>query len=116
MQVVDQIRDILEKLALLFPILVAVGGGWTWLPKVRKLANDVVIPVMNAIITFLVVFAGPVQAGLFDSVLGRTLSTGAGIVLSMVYSASVSLVYDKFVKPALPKTPYRVEQERKAAQ
>jgi hypothetical protein len=98
--------DIIEKLTLLLPILLVVGAGWKFLPKVRNVANEVVIPVLNALITFFTVFVGPAQAGLFGDI-GKGLSTVAAGAASMAFSVLVSLIHDKYIKPLTPPSPYR---------
>ena len=97
---------IIEKLTLLVPLLLAVGAGWKYLPKVRNIANEVVIPILNALIAFVVAFAAPVNAGIFGDI-GAALSTPAQIFVSVVAAALAGVIHDKLLKPWLPQSPYR---------
>ena len=104
----DQIVNVIEKLTMLLPVLLLVGAGWKFLPKLRNIANEVVIPVLNAVITFLVAFAGPVEAGLFGDI-GKGLSTAAAAACSLGFAAFVAVIHDKYIKPLTPPSPYRAK-------
>lgn len=111
---VDTIVGLLEKLSALAPILLLLGAGWKFLPVVKGWINEIVIPVGNALILFFTAFAPPAQAGIFSGV-GIELSGLARAMGALLASAAISLLHDKFIKPATPPSPYRLEQLKKAA-
>src|SRR5689334_3951682 len=100
------ITEILNKLALVVPILLAVGAGWKYLPMVRNLTNQV-IPILNALVAFLVAFGGGTSvahAGIFGSI-GAALNLPAQIMGSVLLSYLTSLIHDKFLKGITPASP-----------
>lgn len=101
--------EILNKLALLVPILLAVGAGWKYLPVVKKAINEGVIPILNALVAFFVGFGGGTavaHAGIFGDI-GRAMSVPAQAMASILISYLTSLLHDKLMKPLTPPSPYR---------
>ena len=102
----DTAVDIINKLALLVPILLAVGAGWKYLPVVRNWTNEV-IPLLNAVVAFLVAFAGgtgTAHAGFFGD-LGKELSIPGQMFLAVLASYITSKIHDKFILGLTPHSP-----------
>ena len=100
--------DLIEKLTLLVPILLAVGAGWKYLPVVKNWTNSV-IPLLNALVGFMVAFAAPAKAGLLGDI-GHALSVPAQIFLSLTAAAIAGVIHDKYLEPLgkavnFPKSP-----------
>ena len=100
--------DLIEKLTLLVPVLLAVGAAWKYLPVVRNWTNSV-IPLLNALVGFLVAFAAPAKASIFGD-LGHALSVPAQIFLSLTAAAVAGVIHDKYLEPLgkaikFPKSP-----------
>jgi len=102
----DTVAAILNKLALVVPILLAVGAGWKYLPVVRNLTNQV-IPILNALVAFFLAFGGGTQvahASIFGDI-AKALSLPAQIMGSVLLSYLTSLIHDKFLKGITPDSP-----------
>lgn len=102
----NTVAEILNKLALVVPILLAVGAGWKYLPVVRKWTNEV-IPVLNSLVAFLVAFGGgtaTAHASIFGDI-GKALSLPAQLMGSVLLSYLTSLIHDKFLKGITPESP-----------
>ena len=106
--------DLIEKLTILAPFLLAFGAGWKYLPKIRQTINEGVIPLLNALITFFVALGGGAtvaNAGIFGD-LGHALSVPFAAFVAVTWSYVVSKVHDKFIKPLTPPSPYRLSMEK----
>jgi hypothetical protein len=102
----DVLIQVLNGLAMTMPVLLAVGAGWKYLPVLRNYTNSV-IPLLNAVVAFLVAFGGgvtPAHAGLLGDV-GKALSLPAQMVASVLLSWVTSSIYDRFLKGVTPPTP-----------
>lgn len=117
---VNAVVEIIRKLAMLAPFLMAFSAGWKYLPVVRNTMNEGVIPIMNALLTFFIALGGgqaaaPVVGMLFPSVahagiLGdvkHALDPAIGAFISVAFSLFLAKVHDKFIKPLTPPSPYR---------
>ena len=104
----DPIIDVIKKLTLLVPVLLALGAGWKYLPVLRKTTNEVVLPILNALVTFFVAFAPPAHAGIVGAV-GKQLGFAAEVALSLGFAAFVGVLHDKYLKPWLPPSPYTAQ-------
>jgi hypothetical protein len=103
----DQVIQILNGLALIVPVLLAVGVGWKYLPVVKHFVNEGVIPILNALVTFFLAFGGgatAAHAGFFGD-LGHILSVPGQMVASVLISYLTSRLHDKFLKPITPQSP-----------
>lgn len=112
METVNAINDILTKLAMLAPVLMAVGAGWKYLPVIKKTINEGIIPILNALLTFFIAFGGGTtvaQAGILGDA-GKFLSVPASAFLSILFSYTLSAIHDKFIKPLTPPSPYTILQ------
>lgn len=117
---VNAVVEIIKKLTLAAPFLMAFSAGWKYLPVIRNTMNEGVIPVMNALLTFFVVLGGgqqvaaPVVGLLFPSVahagilgdIKHALDPAIGAFVSVTFSLLLAKVADKFVKPFTPASPY----------
>lgn len=101
----DLFNEIVNKLALIIPVFLAVGAGWKYLPVVKNIVNEVVIPVINSILGLLLMFAPAAHAGILGDV-GAALSGPARALLAVSASVLASLIHDKLLKPWLPPSPY----------
>lgn len=102
----DTIIDIINKLALIVPILLVVGAGWKYLPVVKNFTNEL-IPLINAVVAFLVAFGGgtaTAHAGIFGN-LGKALSIPGQLVASVLLSYLTSLLHDKMFGGISPPSP-----------
>lgn len=102
----DTVVDIINKLALLVPILLAVGAGWKYLPVVKNFTNEV-IPLLNAVVAFFVAFGGGVSvahAGIMGDV-GKALTVPGQIVAATLLSYLTSLLHDKMFGGISPPSP-----------
>lgn len=100
------IVDVLNKLALIVPVLLTIGAGWKYLPFVRKVTNEV-IPILNAFVAFLLAFGGgtgTAHAGLLSDI-GNVLNIPGQIVVSFLLSYLTSAIHDKFLKGLEPPSP-----------
>jgi len=98
--------DIINKLALIVPILLAVGAGWKYLPVVKNWTNEL-IPLINAVVAFLVAFgggAGTAHAGIMGDV-GKALSVPGQIMAAALLSYLTSLIHDKLLGGISPPSP-----------
>ena len=105
--------QIMNALGMVVPVLLAVGAGWKYLPVVKKTINEGVIPILNAILTFFMLFGGgvtPANAGILDSV-GTFLGIPGQFLASLLISVLTSkFVHDPVVKPLTPPSPYRLSK------
>ncbi len=102
----DIVIEIVNKLALIVPILLAVGAGWKYLPVVKNLTNEV-IPLLNAVIAFLVAFgggAGTAHAGIMGDI-GKALSLPGQLMGAVLLSYLTSLLHDKLFGGISPPSP-----------
>lgn len=102
----NEVIGVIEKLTLLVPVLLVVGAGWKYLPVVKNVANEVVIPLLNALLAFVLAVAAPAQAGIIADI-GKGLSVPAQLFLSVVAASLAGVIHDKLLKPWLPQSPYR---------
>jgi hypothetical protein len=102
----DQLIKIINTIGTIVPVLLAVGAGWKYLPVVRNITNEV-IPLLNALIAFLMAFGGGVataHAGLLGDI-GKALSLPGQMALSVLLSYLTSMIHDKFMKGLTPPSP-----------
>lgn len=99
----DQISAMLASLTPILAILVTFGLGTKYLPFMSKIPNAV-IPLLNAVIAFLMVFSGPApaQAGIFGD-FAHSLGFGAKSVGSLFLSVIASSVYETFLRSPFEK-------------
>jgi len=120
--VVAVVIEVLSKLSFIMPILLAFGAGWKFLPGIKNVVNESVIPILNAVLAFLIGFGGGTQAvhamlgigtayaGIFGD-LGKVLSIPAQLMASVLISGLTAWVHDKFLKGVTPKSPYTLKKE-----
>lgn len=99
----DQIASMLAALTPIMTVLVTMGLVTKYLPFMSKVPNAV-IPLLNAVIAFLAVFAGPAPA--HAGVIGdfvHSLGLGAKIAGSLFLSVAAGSVYETFLRPVLEK-------------
>ena len=102
----DVVIEIINKLALLVPILLVVGAGWKYLPVVKNWTNEV-IPLLNALVAFFVAFgggAGSAHAGIMGDI-GKALSLPGQIMGAALLSYLTSLLHDKLFGGISPPSP-----------
>lgn len=98
--------DIINKLALIVPILLVVGAGWKYLPVVKNWTNEV-IPLINAVVAFLVAFGGgtgTAHAGIMGDI-GKALSLPGQMMAATLLSYLTSLIHDKLFGGISPPSP-----------
>jgi hypothetical protein len=103
---VDEAIKIINTLGAIVPVLLAVGAGWKYLPVVRNVTNEV-IPLLNALIAFLMAFGGGAtvaHAGLLGDI-GKALSLPGQIAASVLLSYLTAVIHDKFLKGLTPPSP-----------
>lgn len=113
----DFVIDLINRLTMLLPFLLAFGAGWKYLPKVRELANEVIIPLLNSLITFFVALGGGAtvaHAGIFGDA-AKVLGPVASAVLAVGWASLAGVIHDKLVKPWTPPSPYTLKQAAKVA-
>lgn len=99
----DQIASMLAALTPIMTVLVGMGLVTKYAPFMQKIPNAV-IPLLNAVIAFLMVFAGPAPAHagiLGDFVHG--LGAGAKVAGSLFLSVGARQIYESFFRPWLEK-------------
>lgn len=107
----DVLNQILSLLGLIMPMLLGTGFLVKYLPFLRNVSNKT-IPILNAIITFLTLFAVPeAQGGVFDSI-GKALTIPAKITASILISYFTSKIYDKYLGDIMPQGPQPIGRTR----
>jgi hypothetical protein len=102
--VVQGIIQVLNVLAMIVPVLLGTGFLVKYLPFMRNLSNQA-IPLLNAVLAFLGLFAVPAaHAGVFDG-LGEVFTVPAKAAAAFLISGLASWLHDRFLKGLLPAGP-----------
>lgn len=101
--ILNQIAATLAALTPIMAILVSFGLATKYLPFMAKVPN-LLIPFLNAVISFLVVFNGPApaNAGIFGDIV-HGLSFPAKAAGSLFLSGVARLIYETYIRGIMEK-------------